>query len=89
MDFKPLNVQFEIDDEKTVDELLELATRVAKQRGDRRLRAANVSKEIVLRVLHEHPELIAEFFPGEVHSPSEEPPAESETHPKVRRKRQP
>jgi hypothetical protein len=62
VDFKPLNVQFEIEDEQTVDEVLDLATQVAKRRGDRRLRAANIAKEIFLRVWKEHPEIVHEFF---------------------------
>lgn len=52
MDFKPLSVQFNVDDEQLVDRLIELARMVGKQRGDRRLGAGAVAKEIVLKVLH-------------------------------------
>lgn len=100
MDFKPLNVQFEVEDEKTVDELTTIAAAVAKQRADRRLRVANIAKEILLGVLRDHRELLDELLefhaddrglvaaeqPGS-YDPS--PENGKTTSPKSRRKRQP
>ena len=45
--FKPLSVQFEIEDKNVADKLRQLADLLGDKRGDRRLRGAAVAKEIV------------------------------------------
>ncbi len=45
--FKPLNIQFEIEEKLIADRLRQLADLLGDQRGDRRLRGAAVAKAIV------------------------------------------
>ena len=45
--FKPLSVQFEIENKEIADQLRQLADMLGDKRGDRRLRGAAVAKEIV------------------------------------------
>ena len=45
--FKPLNVQFEVEDKEIADQLRQLADLLGDKRGDRRIRGAAVAKEIV------------------------------------------
>ena len=48
---KPLNVQFELKDEAAISDLLDLAREVGDLRGDRRLGAGAIAKELLIRLL--------------------------------------
>jgi len=68
--FKPLNVQFEVEDKEIADKLRQLADMLGDKRGDRRLRGAAVAKEIVYAAVKSNvaPELL-----GLAEPPSGEP----------------
>ena len=45
--FKPLSIQFEIEDKEVADQVRQLADALGDKKGDRRLRGAAVAKELV------------------------------------------
>jgi len=82
--FKPLNVQFEIEDKDVADRLRQLADLLGDKRGDRRLRSAAIAKEIVYAAVKKGTALellgLAPPNPEEVKSPSTRSGKKSKTH---------
>lgn len=61
VEFKPLNVQFVIEDKNVADVLRNIADALGDKLGDRRIRGAGASKKII-EALSSHPEIAEELL---------------------------
>lgn len=83
MDFKPLNVQFVIEDKSTADVLRDIADALGDKVGDRRLRGAAAAKAIIVAIAS-NPE-IAERLLG-IELRLREPIPKADTQPQRKKK---
>lgn len=85
VDFKPLNVQFLIDDKETAQVLRDIADALGDKIGDRRTRGAGAAKAVIIALAH-HPEVAEELLGIEL--PQREPFPKATSEPPADSKRQ-
>jgi hypothetical protein len=66
-------VRYEVDD-RVVDYLDDLANKLKRKRGNRKIGAATITTEVITRLVLEHPEIISELVGLSEGTHSEQPP---------------